>query len=868
MKMIELKNVGFKYPDGRAALENISLSVEKGEFITLCGKSGCGKTTLLRMLKPSISPHGDFCGEILFEGTPLSEIDERKIGFVMQNPENQIVTDKVWHELSFGLENIGAKTAEIRAQVAEMAAFFGIQEWFYEKTAHLSGGQKQILALASVMVMKPQILILDEPTSMLDPIAAGEFLQTLKKINNEFGTTIILSEHRTEEVFAISDRIAVMEKGGIIAFDTPERIGKVLKNAKSDMFCAMPVPVRVFESVNALGNSPVTIRDGRRWLSDYAEKNAVKRSIEADRKPQAEKAAIKVCEAFYRYEKGETDIIKNLNLTVYDGEIFAIFGGNAAGKTTALSLISGINKPQRGKIFINGKSISEIPSLYNGLLGVLPQDPQSLFAKNTVFAELMEMTDKKLPQPEREAAVCDILRLCRLSDAAKSHPYDLSGGEQQRAALAMILLKRPQIVLMDEPTKGMDAGFKQIFAQILRDLKRGGATILLVSHDLEFCAEIADRCALFFDGGVVTESDTRDFFQSNTFYTTAARRMSESVIENAVTCEDIIGAIGGEIEDTSVESRDYTPTREPFGIEKKKKSPKIFQGIFFALCALGAYLLRLFDWVEFSGKNYITGGAAIVFAGLCATSFFPDNRKRITPPNVRNRKRLGLAAFLILLAIPLTIFVGIYYFGDRKYYFISLLIVLETLLPFLMIFEKRHTKAREIVLVSVLCALAVAGRSAFFAVPEFKPLLAIIIISGICMGGETGFLVGAMSGFVSNFFFGHGPWTPWQMFALGIVGFVSGVIFGNGIFGCTRRSVAVFGFFAALVIYGGIMNPASVLMITQNPTKEMIYSAYMVGFPVDLIHAMSTALFLWLLTEPMSEKLARIKTKYGLLEEQ
>ena len=865
--MLELKNVSFTYPDGRAALCDVSLSVKKGEFVTLCGKSGCGKTTLLRMLKPSVSPHGDFSGEILFENAPFCEANDGKIGFVMQNPENQIVTDKVWHELSFGLENIGTKQTEIRAQVAEMAAFFGIQDWFYKKTTELSGGQKQILALASVMVMKPQILILDEPTSMLDPIAASEFLRTLKKINDEFGTTIILAEHRLEEVFSVSDRIAVMEKGGIIALDAPQKIGKELKKLQSDMFCAMPVPIRIFESVDAGGASPVTIREGRRWLSDFAEKNAVKKTVDAEVTPRSELEAIKVCEAFYRYEKGEADVIKNLNLTVYDGEIFAIFGGNAAGKTTAISLISGINKPQRGKIFIKGKNISEIPSLYSGLLGVLPQDPQSLFAKNTVFAELMDMTDKKLTEAERETAVYDVLRLCRISDVAKSHPYDLSGGEQQRAALAMILLKRPQIVLMDEPTKGMDAHFKRIFAQILRDLKRGGATVLIVSHDLEFCAELADRCALFFDGGVVSVSETRDFFQNNTFYTTAARRMSESVIENAITCEDVIKAIGGKVGDKPSESHDYTPDVTPLELKEKKKTPKIARGIFFAVCCIGVYLLKLADWVTFSGKDYIFGGAAIIFAGLCAASFFPDNRKKINPPNIVNRKRLGLSALLILLAIPFTIFVGIYFFGDRKYYFISLLIVLETVLPFMMIFEKRHGKAREIVLVSVLCALAVAGRSAFFPVPEVKPLLAVVIISGVCMGGETGFLVGAMSGFVSNFFFGQGPWTPWQMFSLGIVGFVSGIIFGNRVLGCTRRSLSVFGFIAALVIYGGLMNPASVLMVTQNPTKEMIYSAYLVGFPVDLIHAMSTALFLWLLAEPMAEKLERIKTKYGLLEE-
>ena len=345
--------------------------------------------------------------------------------------------------------------------------------------------------------------------------------------------------------------------------------------------------------------------------------------------------------------------------------------------------------------------------------------------------------------------------------------------------------------------------------------------------------------------------------------------MASGIIENAVTTEDIIKAVGGECADIETEEACvYAPSVKIESFEKERP-PKILRGIFFALCFASAYILKLSDAVRFAGKSYVLGAAAIVFSGLCAASFLPDKGRRLKSAvyTGKARKRTRLAAWLILLAIPLTIFFGIYYLGDRKYYFISLLIVLETFLPFLMIFGNRRAQAREIVLVSVLCAIGVAGRAAFFMVPEFKPLLAVIIISGVCMGCETGFLVGAMSGFVSNFFFGQGPWTPWQMFALGIVGFLSGIIFGRGILKGTRLSLSVFGFFAALLVYGGIMNPASVLMVTAEPTKEMIYSAFLMGFPVDLIHAMSTALFLWILAEPMAEKLERIKIKYGLLEE-
>ena len=872
MEAYRLENFSFKYPNGKRAIESLDFAVKKGEFVTICGKSGCGKTTLLRLLKPAVAPHGEHSGKIMFGGKDIAVCDEKviaqKIGFVMQNPENQIVTDKVWHELCFGLENFGIKSSEIRIRVAEIASFFGIESWFYKKTSELSGGQKQILNLAAVMVMQPEVLILDEPTARLDPIAAEEFLKALKKINDELGITVIIAEHRVEETFSLSDRIIVMEKGGIIADSTPRDAVKILKEQKWDMYSALPCPSRVFESVKAEGNMPITIREGRAWLSDFSRKNAL-REIEVMERPVSASKAVEVKELFFRYEKSGEDVIKNLNLTVYEGEVLTIFGGNGSGKTTAVSLISGIYKSQRGEIYINGTPIDEEKNLYDGILGVMPQEPQSLFAKKTVYLELMEMTDKKLPDAEREKAVTEILTLCGISDVMNSHPYDLSGGEQQRAALAMVLLKKPRILILDEPTKGMDAHFKGIFKGIISDLKRAGVTIIMVSHDLDFCAEIADRCALFYDGAITAVESSRKFFLDNCFYTTSACRMARGIIGNAVTTEDIICAIGGEHETNGNPPHYEYKMTEKKELPKKAKPRKISQGIFFALCFIAAYFLKLTDFVDFTGKGYIFGGLAILFFGLCAAAIFPSDEleiSRFTPKNKRLRKRTKAAVLLILLVIPLTIFFGIYYLGDRKYYLISLLIILETLLPFVMIFENRRAEAREIVLVSVLCAIGVAGRTAFFMLPEFKPLLAIIILSGICLGGEVGFTVGAMTGFVSNFFFGQGPWTPWQMFALGIIGFISGLIFKTGMLK-TKLSLSIFGFFAALLVYGGIMNPASVLMVTANPTKAMIYSAFLTGFPVDLIHAMSTALFLWLLSEPMIEKIERIKVKYGLLED-
>lgn len=534
MEILSITNLTFKYPQSdRVVLNNINLSINQGEFITICGKSGCGKTTMLRQLKPSMAPHGDMKGRIEFFEKNIENLNDKeqckKIGFVQQRPENQIVTDKVWHELAFGLENLGYSTEEIRAKVAEMASFFGIHNWFHKDVTELSGGQKQLLNLASVMVMQPDILILDEPTAQLDPITAVNFLETVAKINRELGTTVILTEHRLEEVFPMSDRIIVIENGEIIADDVPKNIGNKLKN--NPMFEALPTPMRIFHSIEANGECPVTIREGRMWLENIEIKNPVIKKEQQN----SDKVLIELKDVWFRYEKDAPDIVKGLITKIHEGEIYAIVGGNGTGKTTALCIIGGLLKPYRGKVLIEGKNITKL-SEYRKLVGVLPQDPQSLFSHSTAIAELEEMCESK-------ETVKKVAEKCDITHVLNSHPYDLSGGEQQRLALAKILLLDPKILLLDEPTKGFDSHFKNRFAEILWTLKHKGVTIIMVSHDIEFCAKYADRCAMFFDGNITSEDKSREFFAGKSFYTTAANRMARNILPNAVFADDIINAI-------------------------------------------------------------------------------------------------------------------------------------------------------------------------------------------------------------------------------------------------------------------------------------------------------------------------------------
>ena len=541
MAHFQIKDLSFSYPTtkGKKSLDGVNLSIEKGEYVVLCGKSGSGKTTLLRQLKSVLAPHGKKTGEILFNGAPIEKVSQRdqsaKIGYVMQNPDDQIVTDKVWHELAFGLESLGCDQKTMRARVAEMACYFGIQDWFHREVANLSGGQKQLLNLASIMAMQPEVLILDEPTSQLDPIAASDFLNTVRKINIELGTTVIITEHRLEDIFPYADRAIVMDGGKVIANDTPRNIGKLLYEQKNDMFAAMPTPVRVFYGAEGSGDCPLTVREGRTWLSKTYPEPTISTLPAEELDDEIEKPALSLKELWFRYEKDSPDVLRGVSAEVPTGTLYAIVGGNGAGKSTTLKAVCGICKPYRGKVKVFGKPVEKYKAneLFGGCLAMLPQDPKSLFVKKTVREDLAEMT-------KDEKRIAEIAAVCEIEGLLSSHPYDLSGGEQQRAALAKVLLTSPKLLLLDEPTKGIDSFFKEKLVDILCKLKDQGITIVMVSHDVEFCAKFADMVSMFFDGQMLTTDTPRRFFGNNSFYTTAANRMSRHVFSMAVTAEDVV----------------------------------------------------------------------------------------------------------------------------------------------------------------------------------------------------------------------------------------------------------------------------------------------------------------------------------------
>jgi energy-coupling factor transport system ATP-binding protein len=494
-----------------------------------------------------LTPYGKREGGVFYREKPLTELSEReqteKIGFVLQDPDNQIVTDKVWHELAYGLESLGYDAKTIRLRVAEMASFFGIQGWYHKSVFELSGGQKQLLNLASIMAMQPEILMLDEPTSQLDPIAAADFLATIKKINNEIGTTILLTEHRLEDALPLADRVVVMGGGAVVAQDSPNKIGLKLREKDDPMLYAMPAPTRIYLALEGgVRACPVTVREGKDYLSQYA----ALAGRQSEKKAAAEnenEIVVQLKDVWFRYEKQGEDILRGLSLTVRREETYCIVGGNGTGKTTALNVIAGLNRPYRGSVRLNGLDVRKAKhdALFKSGLAVLPQDPQSLFLKKTVREDLLEMlAETAYSEEERQRRVDDMAALAEIEDLMDMHPYDVSGGEQQRVALAKVLLTDPKILLMDEPTKGMDSFFKRKFADMLGRLKAQGVTVVIVSHDIEFCATHADRCALFFDGGIVTENDPHPFFAGNSFYTTTTNRMCRHLFRDAITVEDAV----------------------------------------------------------------------------------------------------------------------------------------------------------------------------------------------------------------------------------------------------------------------------------------------------------------------------------------
>ncbi len=532
MVFLETKNLSFKYLDNSFTLSDINFSLDKGDFCLVVGKTGCGKTTLLKLLKKEITPSGELKGLVKIDGFDLKDYDSSKIVYMFQNPSRQIVSDKVYHEIVFGLEARGLEKGVIETKLAEIVNYLDINDLLEKHTMELSGGEAQLVSLASLLVLDPEVILLDEASSQLDPLTRKKFLEILKRINQDFGITIILVEHNLEDVLEFTDKIIVLDKGKMIYFGLKEEAINFLASNKQ-YFAFLPKTLQISKYLD-LG-SLLHLKDVKEAL-----KNKYKNEINFSYETKVfEKEIIKAEDLYYRYSKKEKDVLEKLSLTVYDNEILGLVGGNGVGKTTLLKNLAGIRSFYSGKIEIENKNIRKYKGniLYKNLIAYLPQDPLTLFLKRTVGEDL-EYYVKSLDLDK--ALLEELLVKFDLKPLLEMSPYDLSGGELQKAAFTKILLSKPKILFLDEPTKGMDFSLREELKEILMDLKAKGATIIIATHDLEFIASVADRVGIMFNGKVLSLTDSHSFFSNSNFYTTVASLASRDLYDKVITVPELV----------------------------------------------------------------------------------------------------------------------------------------------------------------------------------------------------------------------------------------------------------------------------------------------------------------------------------------
>ena len=566
MEYIKVENLTFAYSGKEAlALDQVNLTIEEGSFTVLCGKSGCGKSTLLRHFKLPLRPYGERQGQVYVGGKAIDSIGLREesqlIGFVQQDPDNQLVTDKVWHELAFGLENLGLPREIIRRRVGEIATYFGIGKWFNKEVAHLSGGQKQLLNLASTMVMNPKVLVLDEPTAQLDPIAAQEFLMTLRQLNKDLGITILLCEHRLEHALGLCHHVVVMDGGKVICHDEPKVIASKLNKWNDGkahpMYEGMPAVTKIFADTKLCRDSyesiPLDVREARNVAKSLlglpkCDESKCQREVASGKSGNSlhdqenpwffskmrclskgnDNKAIVAKHLWFRYTRDGDDILKDFNLEVEKGQLLAILGENGVGKSTSLKCMMSVERPYQGKVILKE---GVIPAL-------VPQNPKAMISQITVEDEVIDGLDENLSLEEQSQLLEEILTLMELNHLRTSNPYDISGGEQQRLAIAKVLARKPNLIFLDEPTKGLDPFFKKTLGRIFKNMTAKGISLVMVSHDVEFCAEFADKSALFFDGAIIAQGKGSKFYSGNQFYTTSVNKAMSLWEPDIVTVEE------------------------------------------------------------------------------------------------------------------------------------------------------------------------------------------------------------------------------------------------------------------------------------------------------------------------------------------
>lgn len=553
MSFLEIKNITYYYPDeDKPALENVSFTVKEGEFLFLTGPSGCGKSSLLRAVAGLLPDYygGSFGGDVLYKNRPLRKWNKRQlareIGLIFQNPEQQTVMTMVEQEVAFGLENLGISPPVMRRRVAEALSLFGLSPLRREPVFNLSGGEKQKVCLAAILAMHPRVLLLDEPTSQLDPVAAQELLHYVHRVNREWGITVILVEQRVDRCFHLADRVALMDRGRINHLLPP---GEMIRRAGKRYSCFIPPVSRVFTGFD-LPKMPLTIKEGRAILENMRSKGALDFLAPAPpvsggkTEPSGgETPLLEIQKLEYAYP-GNPACLKKVDLQIMPASISVILGENGAGKSTLLKNINGLLSPRRGKIFLRGADITAKKAEERSRnIGYLSQYPEDYLFNDTVLDEIAFGLDMR--DPNNKERVNEVLAMLDLLHAKEKNPRDLSGGEKQRVALGTVLAPGPAVVLLDEPTRGLDMQLKQRLCDTLNYLKSAGTAILLVTHDVEFAAEVACRVIIMSSGEIVAVGEKREILSSSLYYSPQVNRMFRDYYPGVMTVEEGISAIRG-----------------------------------------------------------------------------------------------------------------------------------------------------------------------------------------------------------------------------------------------------------------------------------------------------------------------------------
>jgi energy-coupling factor transport system ATP-binding protein len=533
--LVSFTDVAYAYPDhGALALRIPEWYIQPGEFITLTGPSGSGKSTLLRCLN-GLTPHfsgGEFAGVVMVAGQDTRYHTPRELarttGFVFQDPEAQIVSSRVADELAFGMEQLGVAPLIMRKRVEEVLDLLGIAALRHRDISTLSGGERQRVAVASALALQPAILALDEPTSQLDPWGAEEVIAALARLNEDLGLTVVLAEHRLDRVVSHSDRLTLLAQGGTIAQDGPPR--EVLASADP---ATLP-PLLALGRVQHWTPLPLTIKEGRSQVREEASAGIFPPAPPPDTPRPGGTPILRVEGISAGWDQRR--VLREITVELYPGEVLALMGRNGSGKSTLLRVISGLHRPTGGRVLLGGQDTSRLhPADIAQTVGYLPQNPSSLFFAETVEAELA-FTLEHQRGPTRNPH--EVLERLGLAHAAARHPRDLSGGERERAALAAVLVGAPRVLLLDEPTRGMDMARKRQLVTLLRQLQHEGVAIVLATHDVELVAETANRVSLLGDGRIVAEGTPREVLAGSLAFTTAVNKLYGGTL---LTPRDVLG---------------------------------------------------------------------------------------------------------------------------------------------------------------------------------------------------------------------------------------------------------------------------------------------------------------------------------------